>query len=384
MSKLMYKSGQPHLSVRSGVFYFVRRIPTDVRQHYRADRVSLSLRTKSMQIAIRSATSINQRLEDYWLGLRLQQIDIPAINLVRTPETSEVCDCLTLSEAMDLYLRLKSAGKDKTFVRSAHRNVGYVIKVLGDHPLSAYSTVDAAKFRDWLIDQGMARDTIKRVFGSIRSIINLAIKEQGLGCSNAFSGTFMPDGLRVTKRQPIPMDDIRKVQQKCRQQDDEPRWIIALLSDTGMRLGEAIGLLKADIDLCAEIPHIDLKPHPWRRLKTPGSKRQIPLVGSSLWAAERALTQQTDSEFAFPKYCSYEGHKTNSASAALNKWLRNHAPAGCVVHSFRHSMRDRLRAIECPFDVIDQIGGWSTAGVGSGYGNGYTIEVLGSWMRGIE
>ena len=78
-----------------------------------------------------------------------------------------------------------------------------------------------------------------------------------------------------------------------------------------------------------------------------------------------------------------DGHKTNSASAALNKWLRNHAPAGCVVHSFRHSMRDRLRAIECPFDVIDQIGGWSTAGVGSGYGNGYTIEVLGSWMRGI-
>ena len=156
MSKLMYKFGQPHLSVRSGVFYFVRRIPTDVRHHYRADRVSLSLRTKLMPIAARSAASINQRLEDYWLGLRLQQIAIPAINLVRNPKTTEASDCLTLSEARDLYLRLKSAGKDQVFVRSAHRNVEYVIKVLGDHPLSAYSTVDAAKFRDWLIDQGMA------------------------------------------------------------------------------------------------------------------------------------------------------------------------------------------------------------------------------------
>ena len=57
---------------------------------------------------------------------------------------------------MDLYLCLKSAAKDKAFVRSAHRNVSDVIKVLGDHPLSAYSTVDAAKFRDWLIDQGHA------------------------------------------------------------------------------------------------------------------------------------------------------------------------------------------------------------------------------------
>ena len=87
--------------------------------------------------------------------------------------------------------------------------MGYVMQVLGDHPLSAYSTVDAAKFRDWLIDQGMARDTIKRVFGSIRSIINLTIEEQVLRYQNAFSGTFMPESLPVTKRQPIPIDDNR-------------------------------------------------------------------------------------------------------------------------------------------------------------------------------
>ena len=129
-----------------------------------------------------------------------------------TPEALDVPDCLTLSKARDLYLRLKSAGKDEAFVRSAHRNVGYVIQVLGDHPLSAYSTIDAAKLRDWLIDQGMARDTIKRRFGSVRSIVNLAIKERGLECANAFSGTFMPDGLRVTKRQPIPVSDIHKIQ----------------------------------------------------------------------------------------------------------------------------------------------------------------------------
>ena len=259
-----------------------------------------------------------------------------------------------------------------------------MIKVLGDHPLSAYSTVDAAQFRDWLIDQGMARDTIKTVFGSIRSIINFTIKEQGLGCQNALSGTFMPDGLRVTKRQLIPINDIRKIQQKCCDQDHELRWIIALLSDTGMRLGEAIGLLKTDTNLCAEVPRITLRPHPWRRLKTPGSGRQIPLVGASLWAAKRALTQQTDSEFVFPKYYSYKGHKTNSASAALNKWLKAHAPEGCVIHSFRHSIKDRLRAVECPSDIIDQIGGWSTACVGSAYGNGYSIAVLSHWMQRID
>ena len=165
----------------------------------------------------------------------------------------------------------------------------------------------------------------------------------------------MPEGLPVTKRRPIPLSNIYKIQEKCRNQDDELRWIIALLSDTGMRLGEAIGLLKSDIVLDGDNPFIDLKPHLWRRLKTPGSKRQIPLVGASLWAARRVLNQTNDNPYAFPKYCSDKSHKTNSASAALNKWLRNHAPQGCVAHSFRHSMRDRLRAVECPFDVIDQV-----------------------------
>ena len=49
----------------------------------------------------------------------------------------------------------------------------------------------------------------------------------------------------------------------------------------------------------------------------------------------------------------------NSASAALNKWMKSYVPEGCVVHSFRHSFRDRLRALEAPMEVTDVLGGWS-------------------------
>ena len=38
-------------------------------------------------------------------------------------------------------------------------------------------------------------------------------------------------------------------------------------------------------------------------------------------------------------------------------------------------MRDRLRAVLCPSDMIDQIGGWTTAGVGQGYGEGHVLQV---------
>ena len=37
-------------------------------------------------------------------------------------------------------------------------------------------------------------------------------------------------------------------------------------------------------------------------------------------------------------------------------------------------MRNRLRAVECPSDIIDQIGGWATKGERQGYGEGYSIE----------
>ena len=52
------------------------------------------------------------------------------------------------------------------------------------------------------------------------------------------------------------------------------------------------------------------------------------------------------------------------------------APKNYVIHSFRHSFRDRLRSIYCPSEIIDQIGGWSNLSVGTRYGSGYTLKNL--------
>ena len=150
-----------------------------------------------------------------------------------------------------------------------------------------------------------------------------------------------------------------------------------------MRLSEAAGLHIDDIKLDDEVPHIDLKPHPWRRLKTRGSQRQIPLVGASFWAAQRIKANTNNSPYAFPRYTSSKGTNANSASAALNKWLKPRVPEGCVIHSFRHSLRDRLRAVQCPSDMIDQMGGWTTASVGQGYGEGYTLLSIMDTLRQI-
>ena len=182
------KYAPEHVMNRDGVYYYVRHIPYDLIAYYNVSRLCFSLKTKSLKAAIRTFKSINQRLEDYWLGLRLQNMDIPAIQVVKTSD-SNVDDGLLLSEACELYLRLKGVGKDKVFIRTANRNTQYVTKLLGDRPISSYSSNEAAQFRDWCIEQGMSIKTVKRVFSSIKAIINLVIAEEGLDCSNAFAKT---------------------------------------------------------------------------------------------------------------------------------------------------------------------------------------------------
>ena len=73
----------------------------------------------------------------------------------------------------------------------------------------------------------------------------------------------------------------------------------------------------------------------------------------------------------------------SAALPALNKWLKGNIGEGYTMHSFRHSMRDRLRAVECPSDVIDQIGGWLTVGVGASYGLGHNHQALTRWIVAI-
>ena len=72
------------------------------------------------------------------------------------------------------------------------------------------------------------------------------------------------------------------------------------------------------------------------------SQRQIPLVGLSLWAAKKIVEHsKNDSDLAFPRYCSAVRCNSNSASGALNKWIKQTVGREYVVHSLRHSFRDR-------------------------------------------
>ena len=380
----------PYTFVRGGYFYFSRRVPADLRQHYSYHRIVQGLHTTSPQKAKVQASITAAKLEEYWSQMRLAKSDVIGMSLVRDSSRSsqEVApnqpqsDCPSLLNALEVYLEQKGKGRPKTFRVAAERSCNYLIGLSGNKPLSGYTRQDALQFRDWLVARGLTGSSITRNFSYLKAVSNFALSEYALDIRNPFVGIYHDRSAGVLVRKPIPITDIRNVQSECRVIDDDMRWLIALISDTGMRLAEGAGLLKQDfIGLDADLPYVCVTKHPWRNLKTASSDRKIPLVGEALWAARRIIEADTASNLAFPRYNRGSTTSVNSASAALNKWLKQYVPTGCTMHSFRHSMRDRLRVVQCPADITDQIGGWATDGVGQGYGSGYPLSVLREWLE---
>ena len=94
-----------------------------------------------------------------------------------------------------------------------------------------------------VIGKGMTATSMRRVFGEVKAINSLAIREHGLTRYNMFGTVFIPDDEKAFTRLPIPDENLLGIQKGCVELNDDVRWLVALISDTGMRLAEAAGLL---------------------------------------------------------------------------------------------------------------------------------------------
>ena len=85
----------------------------------------------------------------------------------------------------------------------------------------------------------------------------------------------------------------------------------------------------------------------------------------------------------FPRCTTNSRCNAKSASNALNKWLHANSRKGIVICGFRHAMRESLRAVCCPSEMLAQIGGWSKRSVSEGIGEGCAVESLLNFMHKI-
>jgi integrase len=296
-----------------------------------------------------------------------------------------------LTDALEVYLRNHDNGGQEKFARDTRRSIDHVIATVGDFPLNMYRREHANTVREYLGAKGVKTGTVRREINRIKAVFNVGLIEFDLGSvTNPFEKLRIANEEQdAENREPFTAEELRAIGEACQDQDDDIRHIIALQADTGARLSEIVGLRVEDLVLDHETPHIHIRPHPklGRTLKTDASERKLPLVGMALWAAQRALEASRrpghKNGWLFPRYASDGEIKATHASNAINKWLKTVTKTDKTSHSFRHAMRDRLRHVNAPQDIQDAIGGWGSRTVGMGYGEGYRLDQLKSYLQKV-
>ncbi len=179
---MLYTKEAPYIYSREGIFYFTRRIPKDLNKHYRCLRITLSLRTRSENAARTKSLTLAAQLNEEWFTLRWRQKDNPLGRfLINNEDVDQLpSNAPLLSEAKEIYVSAKGSGRQIAFQHAAQRAINNLIVLAGDKPIDRYSRVNVNQVRDQLFERGLSRSSIKRILGTIRAIVNFAVKEHGL------------------------------------------------------------------------------------------------------------------------------------------------------------------------------------------------------------
>jgi integrase len=430
------KNGHDYLSIRTGVWHYYRRVPSAYCDLDKRGSIKLSTKIKVANDrtgikASRVAARMNATLEAFWRGIsedkaiEARQSYTDAIKLARslgldylTPSAwseKPIDEVLARIETVIADGRLENPALRKAVLggiekpaimlsslysefeatqrtnlsrmspdqvrkwkAAKKRAVEILIEQKGDKPLHELSRDDALSYADWwedrVITEGINAGTANKNISHIGGMIRAVNKRLGLRLDNVFAGTRIEGGKDGT-RKPFDLDFIRNVilaDGQLADLNDEARDVVYAVMETGARPSEIINLSKHQIVLDAAIPHIRIQPE-GRLLKTDQSEREIPLVGMALDAIRRHPE-------GFPRYFD----KGSSLSATLMKHFKKRKLLPSEKHSiysFRHSFKDRLKDVEAPEELIDEMMGHTTAK--PKYGDGYGLKLKLKYLQAI-
>jgi len=429
-----------YLMQHKGYYYYFRRVPKHLAEFDSRRHIKISLKTKDKATARKRAMIQNETIEKFWRDIASNPISseqsdelyqnavqtarvhgfsyrdildlsenasagelvdrLLAVQSVqeKTPENKlgvqealigTVSDVqLKLSEAWDIY-RARCADRllDKTDhqIRKWENPRKLALKnfseVIGDKGIIEVTRKDVLSYQEWWLHRITHEDrkpaTANKNFNYVRDILETVFISQDITPAIEpdvlFAKIKFKEGL--DSRKSYEAEHVQTVFLNSNALDalnDEARALIYLMADTGARVSEVTGLLPEDINLEADIPFIFIRNNARGTLKTVQSERQIPLVGASLYGAQM-----------FPK--GLERYATaDSASSLINKYLRYHdlnPVKGQSLYSLRHTFKDRLRDIQAPEEVIDNLMGHKSRG--PKYGRGHILETKLEWLNKI-
>jgi len=422
---------------RDGYYYYYRRVPKHLAPYDSRKHIKVSLNTKDKNVARKRVVIHNETIEQFWRELVTAPVPQQDERYRRAVQTarlhgfvyrniSDISANAELGEIVDRVLAFMGAGskgEDAPIVRDAllgtaaepevllsqafaiyrprciDRLAGKTehqirkwenprrlamenfIEAVGDKPIADVTRKDILGFQNWWLDrirdEELKAETANKHFGYVKDILDNALLACDIEASTDVRTLFAKVKLRSgdDSRKPFEAEYVQVVflnSDALNGMNAESKALVYMMADTGARVAEIFGLLPEDVNLDTEIPFIHIRGNEKRGLKTAQSDRQIPLVGAALYGAQQ-----------FPQGLSRYS-SADSASTQINKYFRENGLSPTKEHSLyslRHTFKDRLRDVQAPEEVIDNLMGHKSRG--PKYGRGHILETKFEWLNRI-
>ncbi len=174
--------------------------------------------------------------------------------------------------------------------------------------------------------------------------------------------------------------------------DSHKYWVPLIGLFTGMRLQEILQLYLEDVYQHDGLWVFDLNEnHPDKNLKTPQSKRLVPIHSDlielgliDLW--EEKKTNLKDKRLFEDANVASDGTYSSTFSKWFSRYLTNIGikTAKTSFHSLRHNMKGGFRNSGASDELAENFMGRSTGTAGEAYGSGYSVQSLHDALHKIK
>ena len=286
---------------------------------------------------------------------------------------------MSLSLLIEKYLEAINVSNDKKKLYSIKKSLSLMIKICGDKPIDSYDINDANSFKNYFIKIDKI-STGKRNQSNLQKFFSVIFQKYLIDKKNPFVGLKWPNIIVKISHQKFSDDELIKIKDFCEKENSFTSCITGIMFETGCSYSEIIGLESEDVDLNKYNPYFVIRSNSIRQIKNIYKRRIIPLVGISLNKIQN-IYKINNKGSLFKDYSNiFELSKFKSEKKLNNKIkiLSN----GKTSISFKYSLIERLKSINCPESVICDIIGMAKRE--SFYSNEVTLDIKLSWLDQIK
>ena len=286
---------------------------------------------------------------------------------------------ISLSLLIDEYLEAINVLNDKKKLYSIKKSLSLLIEICGDKPVDSYNIDDANSFKNYFIKMDKI-STGKRNQSNLQNFFSVIFQKYLIDKKNPFAGLKWPNIVVKISHQKFSDEELIRIKDFCVKEDSLTSCITSIMFETGCSYSEIIGLESEDVNLNKYNPYIVIRSNSLRQIKNIYKRRIIPLVGISLDKIKK-IYKISNTGSLFKDYNDVIDLLKFKNEKKINNELKI-LSNGKTSISFKYSLIERLKSINCPESIICDLIGMAKRE--SFYSNEVTLDTKSSWLDQVK